>query len=244
MGQDLLYGIVKVVRGKHRGRIGLYDEDDDENPKRAVVYFGDMICVPGDLLPISSLVPVTTSDLIARRDDILSQIATFPGLADSKKVLLLAELELTSEELYGRLANARETSRRTLFISHSSLDKKFAKWLAIDLSNAGHSAWLDEWEIRVGDSIPSKISEGLNGCDVMVIVLSEHSVKSQWVENEWQAKYWQEIQERRTLVLPALLRSCEIPILLRAKKYADFSKDYNFGLGEILDALADRPSRG
>jgi hypothetical protein len=117
------------------------------------------------------------------------------------------------------------------------LDKQFARWLTVDLGKAGHSPWLDEWKIRVGESIPKKISEGIEDCDVVVVVLSEHALKSRWVENEWQAKYWQEIMDDKILVLPILLKQCEVPTLLQAKKYADFTESYNHGLEDLLLAL-------
>jgi hypothetical protein len=39
-------------------------------------------------------------------------------------------------------------------------------------------------------------------------------------------------------VLPALAEECAIPTLLKAKKYADFRIDHEYGLHELLDALA------
>ncbi len=64
-------------------------------------------------------------------------------------------------------------------------------------------------------------------------------MKSRWVENEWHAKYWDEIAEGKIRVLPVLLRPCKIPTLLKTKKYADFTKNYNSGLEELLFALVD-----
>lgn len=128
-----------------------------------------------------------------------------------------------------------------MFISHSSKDKQFARWLAVELANSGHSPWLDEWKIRVGESIPLKVSQGIKDCHALIVVLSEHAVASRWVENEWHAKYWDEISEGRVMVLPVLLKKCEIPTLLKAKKYADFTEDYNEGLETLLIALKDEP---
>ena len=57
------------------------------------------------------------------------------------------------------------------------------------------------------------------------------------VEREWQTKYWDEVQKQAIQVLPVLLQDCEIPALLKTKRYADFRKDYNNGLQEILIAI-------
>lgn len=48
-----------------------------------------------------------------------------------------------------------------IFLSHSSSDKPFVHKLAEDLRARDHAIWLDEWEIRVGECIPTRIEEGL-----------------------------------------------------------------------------------
>jgi hypothetical protein len=124
-----------------------------------------------------------------------------------------------------------------LFISHSSKDQKFAERLAEDLLALGHEPWLDAWRIKVGECIPSKIEHAVSEADYVVIVLSPDSVKSGWVDREWKSKYWDEIQETRTLVLPVLLRDCRIPQLLKTKKYADFTENYSRGIVELTGAI-------
>lgn len=126
---------------------------------------------------------------------------------------------------------------KKVFISHSSQNKEFALWLAVDLANSGHKPWLDEWEIKVGESIPKKIGAGIEDCDFIAVVLSEHAVKSRWVENEWHAKYWDEVEQGKTKVIPILFQECSIPTLLKTKKYANFSEDYGKGLDEFLSAI-------
>jgi hypothetical protein len=127
-----------------------------------------------------------------------------------------------------------------VFLSHSSKDKEFVRRLAYDLTELGHAVWLDEWEIRVGDCIVSGIERGLEDSDFVALVLSHASVRSGWVEREWKSKYWQEVQEKRVIVLPLLIESMEsssIPSLLRAKRYADFSEKYLAGLLDLTGGL-------
>ena len=57
---------------------------------------------------------------------------------------------------------------------------------------------------------------------------------------EWEAKYWDEIQRNQILVIPALLEDCEIPELLKTKKFADFREDYDHGLMELVLTLNRR----
>lgn len=127
-----------------------------------------------------------------------------------------------------------------VFISYSSKDKALVSRLAKSLQDLRHNVWLDEWKIRVGDSIVSKISSGLENADFVAVVLSKNSTASAWVEQEWQTKYWDEVNKRKILVLPILLDDCEIPTLLKTKKYADFRVNYESGLVELSLSLQHR----
>ena len=126
---------------------------------------------------------------------------------------------------------------KKIFISHSSKDKVFVRKLANDLKIIGHDVWLDEWEIKVGECIVSKIEEGIKNSEYVIIVLSESSVNSGWVEKEWKSKYWDEISHSRILVLPAIIEECEIPELLKTKKYADFTKNYSIPFFELNKSI-------
>jgi hypothetical protein len=125
-----------------------------------------------------------------------------------------------------------------IFLSHSSKDKDFVRRLATDLAEMGHTPWRDEEQIKAGDSIVRAIDEAVRSADYVVIVLSSNSVQSSWFATEWEAKLWQEINQRRTMVIPALIDDCEIPALLKPKRYADFRKSYGKGLVELMGGIA------
>lgn len=124
-----------------------------------------------------------------------------------------------------------------VFISHSSKDKEFVRQLSADLKEVGHTPWLDEWEIQVGDCIVRAVNDGLIRADFVVLVLSPHSVESGWVEREWAPSYWNEIETKRRIVLPAMLNDCTVPALLKTKKYADFRKTYAVGFSQLVNAI-------
>jgi hypothetical protein len=125
----------------------------------------------------------------------------------------------------------------SIFLSHSSLDKDFVRRLAEDLIELGHDPWLDEWEIGVGQVITEEIQRGVAESDYVVIVLSKHATNSNWVEREWQPKYWEEVRDKKVLIFPVLLEKCEIPTLLAGRRYADFRKSYAVGLVALANAL-------
>ncbi|MFX4300906.1 toll/interleukin-1 receptor domain-containing protein [Alicyclobacillus tolerans] len=126
-----------------------------------------------------------------------------------------------------------------VFISHSSKDKVFARRLQRDLANMGYETWLDEKNIGVGDSIVDKINDGLGDADYVVLVLSRNSIESEWVKREWQSAYMTETERKQPFLLPVCIDDCEVPQLLKAKKYADMSdENYAVGLVELVSSIS------
>jgi len=245
---NIPYGPIFISGGPHTGCIGIYD-DDDYNIERkcdeAIVYFGDIQIAPGYfIIPFENISEITTHTLMRRREELFDSVNSFKKtpLKGEKRARALEELNLVESLLADRLFSARLTEASEsakVFISHSSKDKQFARWISVDLRSAGHRIWFDEWDIKVGDSIPRKIGHGLDACDYLIVVLSKHAVDSRWVENEWHTKYWDEIEKNKVMVLPLLKEDCLIPSLLKTKKYADFRFDYTQGLEDLMHALAN-----
>ena len=71
-----------------------------------------------------------------------------------------------------------------VFLSHSSRDKDVIRELAERLQRDGLRVWFDQWEIQPGDSIPSKIEEGLEHSRVHVLCMSANAFGSDWSQLE------------------------------------------------------------
>ena len=125
----------------------------------------------------------------------------------------------------------------TLFISYSNKDKAFAKQLSTDLNNSGIKVWVDLWEIKVGDSIIEKISKAIQENDYIGVVLSSNSCYSNWVTKELALGLTKELEEKRVVVLPFLAKRCEIPPMLRDKRYVNFIHNYRSALEEVISRL-------
>lgn len=68
-----------------------------------------------------------------------------------------------------------------VFISHASEDKKsIAKPLAEMLESIGLKVWLDSNELKVGDSLTSKINHGIANSRFGVVILSQSFFKKDW----------------------------------------------------------------
>ncbi len=127
----------------------------------------------------------------------------------------------------------------SIFLSHSHEDNRFARRLAHDLTTAGVTVWLDEAELKPGESLIKKIGEAIDATDFLGVLLSRHSVRSEWVTREVEIALTQEIAGRMVKVLPILVDDCEIPPFLRARIRFDFRKPANYEaqLSKLIKAL-------
>ena len=112
-----------------------------------------------------------------------------------------------------------------VFISHSHKDKMVARTLARKLNQYGIYTWIDEAEIKIGDSLIEKISDGLDKVDYLIALISADSVKSEWVKKELDIAMNREIESKRVVVIPILTGKCEIPVFLKGKLYADMTSN-------------------
>lgn len=128
-----------------------------------------------------------------------------------------------------------------IFLSHTRIDKPFVRKLAADLRNYGHTVWIDEAEINIGDSLIGKIREGLDSVDFIAVILSKASIESEWVKKELEIASNREIKEKRVVVLPIKIEDVQLPGFLEGKFYGDFSSpdDYDEKLQLLLRSLGD-----
>ena len=129
----------------------------------------------------------------------------------------------------------------SIFLSHNHADKPFVRRLARDLQAAGVRVWLDEAEMLIGDSLIEKIREGIDQMEYLGVILSQNSVKSEWVKREVDVAMNQEIEGKRVKVLPLVIEDCEVPGFLKGKLYADFrvSERYDEELRKVLRRLGN-----
>ena len=125
------------------------------------------------------------------------------------------------------------------FITHSWRDNKFARRLTDDLKAKGLHGFFDVYSIQPGDNIPSRISQGLEDCDVYIPILSDAAFSSPWCEWELGAA----LQLRNTRgrmgrpkIIPVLIDHCEdkVPAILRPVAYVNFSDNYTSALRQLL----------
>jgi hypothetical protein len=87
------------------------------------------------------------------------------------------------------------------FISHSSKDKKFVDRLHADLQAKNIRCWYAPEDLKIGDKFRIRIEESIRIYDKVMIVLSENSIRSAWVEEEVEAALERERQHPGSTVL-------------------------------------------
>jgi TIR domain len=91
------------------------------------------------------------------------------------------------------------------FISYSSRDEEFAKRLHADLQAVHVRCWFATEDLKIGEWFRRKIDEAIRLHDKVLLVLSESSVASPWVETEVESAFEREHKEGRTVLFPIRL---------------------------------------
>jgi uncharacterized protein YjbI with pentapeptide repeats len=91
------------------------------------------------------------------------------------------------------------------FISYSSADDAFAQRLHNDLQGKGVRCWFAPEDMKIGDKIRVRIDESIRIHDKLMIVLSEHSINSAWVEAEVETALEEEDKRKQTVLFPIRL---------------------------------------
>jgi hypothetical protein len=95
---------------------------------------------------------------------------------------------------------------KDIFLCHTSLDKNnVVRPLARKLEASGITCWLDEAEVRWGDSITAKVNEGLASSRFVIVVLSESFLDRHWPQRELNAALNEEAGTGAVRVLPLLV---------------------------------------
>jgi hypothetical protein len=91
------------------------------------------------------------------------------------------------------------------FLSYSSKDQAFAERLYADLQSKGVRCWFAPEDIKIGDKFRSRIDEAIRMYDKLLLVLSEHSIRSPWVEEEVEQAFEKGRKRKKLMLFPVQL---------------------------------------
>jgi hypothetical protein len=106
------------------------------------------------------------------------------------------------------------------FISYSTKDQEFADRLYADLQNKGVRCWFAPHDIQGGRKIHEQIDEAIRLHDKLLLILSEHSMKSPWVTTEIAEARVREKRKKKQMLFPIALAP-----LAKVKRWKLFDAD-------------------
>lgn len=131
------------------------------------------------------------------------------------------------------------------FVSHATVDQdRFVRAFATGLRSNGIDAWYAEWGLAGGDSLVERIFDtAIQDADTFIVVLTEASVKSDWVRAELNVGVVRAITKKCRLI-PIVLDGVEVPTALVDTKWirVDDPADIAGAVDEVLRAVFNRPA--
>jgi hypothetical protein len=117
------------------------------------------------------------------------------------------------------------------FISYSSQDEDFAQRLHTDLQQKSVRCWFAPEDMKIGDKIRPTIDQSIRAHDKLLVILSENSMQSDWVEDEVETAIEEEKKRGGTVLFPIRLDETVMDTdqawaakLRRARHIGDFSR--------------------
>jgi uncharacterized protein YjbI with pentapeptide repeats len=115
------------------------------------------------------------------------------------------------------------------FISYSSRDQEFAERIHADLQNNGVRCWFAPHDLSIGTKILDGLDAAIRVHDKVLLILSEHSIGSDWVEDEVKTAFEEERKREQTVLFPIRLDDAVIEtkeawagLLRRDRNIGDF----------------------
>jgi uncharacterized protein YjbI with pentapeptide repeats len=138
------------------------------------------------------------------------------------------------------------------FISYSRTDHVFAERIHADLQNTGVRCWLDMHDMPIGAKILDAIDTAIRLHNKVLLILSEHSIKSDWVEEEVKKAFEEERARvpKQTVLFPIRLddavmdtQEAWVGLLRRDRNIGDFRQwkdhdSYQRSLERVLRGLS------
>lgn len=111
------------------------------------------------------------------------------------------------------------------------MNEAFVKLLYSDLQTEHVRCWFAPEDLKIGEPFRPKIDEAIRSHDKLLLVLSESSVASKWVETEVESAFEREHKEKRTVLFPIRLDDAVMETdeawaanIRRTRHFGDFSE--------------------
>jgi hypothetical protein len=125
----------------------------------------------------------------------------------------------------------RPVKYHSCFISYSSKDQRFADRIYAALQKKGVRCWFAPADLKIGDPFRQRIDESIRFHDKLLLILSQNSANSSWVQDEVEAAFEREQRENRLILAPIRIDDAVMNLdrawvasIRRTRQIGDFSK--------------------
>jgi hypothetical protein len=91
------------------------------------------------------------------------------------------------------------------FISYSTKDQDFADRLHAHLQSKGVRSWFAPQDIKGGEKLHEQIDAAIRLHDKLLLILSPHSIESEWVKTEIAKARRREVRDKQRILFPIRL---------------------------------------
>lgn len=131
-----------------------------------------------------------------------------------------------------------------VFLCHANDDKPIVRSLHEKLTKDQIDAWFDEIELIPGQEWQSEIPKAIRRSDVVLVLLSNHSVtKEGYVQKElkFALDIAKEKPEGTIFLIPVRLENCEVPSSLSQWQWVDYFEDK--GYEKLIKSFNERAKK-
>ena len=212
-------------------------KDIKEKYSSILAIIGALASIIGIMLAVFSIKGIKSELIIGIFGSVVASLIVylFTYLKGYKKEIDITKqsIEALRNEIKFKLDEKdRVINKPKIFLSYSHNDRDKARQIANELRKANLDIWFDEYEIKVGESLIEKIRQAMGKSNYVVMIISKDSVKSKWLNKELDIAI-----KANKKILPILIDNVNLPEQVSSIKYADFNKDYNKGLTDLLESL-------
>ncbi len=130
---------------------------------------------------------------------------------------------------------ASVSSPPSIFVSYSHDDRELARALAVAIREQGLTVWIDDGELKVGDSLIERIATAIAEIDFFLALVSEASRKSNWCRKELALAVTGELGREGVKVMPVRVDGAPMPESLADVYYLELDA------GNVAEVAARSP---
>lgn len=126
-----------------------------------------------------------------------------------------------------------------VYISYNKRDTGIATKISDALKGAGHEISIDVDTLLPGQDISSTLFEALRRSDFMIVIISENSIDSKWVQNEIGAALSYSAERKDFGLFPVVIGTPQIPDSIKHKLYIQVSEgEEDLAASRVLDGIS------